>query len=228
MQKEKIEILVIEDEEDILELVEYLLKKEGYKTTGFLSTEHVIQFLDEESPSLLIVDRNLPNVEGSRFVSHLREQGYTIPVIFLTAKDTQSDIEDGFESGGDDYITKPFQPKEFILRVNALLRRSGALVSGDIVKYKEIALNRIKKTVFIGNNDITLTQFESDLLYFLIQNAGKNIDREVLHNALWQDKIESSNYNAMNVAINRLKKKIDPEGKLGYFHAIWGVGYKFE
>jgi DNA-binding response OmpR family regulator len=228
MQKEKIEILVIEDEEDILELVEYLLNKEGYKTTGFLSTEHVMQFLDEESPSLLIVDRNLPNVEGSQFVSHLREQGYTIPVIFLTAKDTQNDIEDGFESGGDDYITKPFKPKEFILRVNALLRRTGVLASQDIVKYKEITINRTKKIVSTNSEDIVLTQFESDLLYFLIQNAGKNIDREVLHDALWQDKMESSNYNAMNVAVSRLKKKIDPEGKLGYFHAIWGVGYKFE
>jgi DNA-binding response OmpR family regulator len=228
MQKEKIEILVIEDEEDILELVEYLLKKEGYKTTGFLSTEHVQQFLDEESPSLIIIDRNLPNIEGSEFVSNLRDQGYTIPVIFLSAKDKQVDIEDGFERGGDDYITKPFQPKEFILRVNALLRRTGALASQDIIRYKEITLNRTKKIVSVEGDDIALTQFECDLLYFLMHNAGKTIEREVLYDTLWHDKIEHSNYNAMNVAVSRLKKKIDPHGKLGYFHAIWGVGYKFE
>ncbi len=228
MQKEKIEILVIEDEEDILELVEYLLKKEGYKTTGFLSTEYVQQFLDEENPSLLIVDRNLPNVEGSEFVSNLREQGYVIPVIFLSAKNTQVDIEDGFERGGDDYITKPFQPKEFLLRVNALLRRTGALAKQDTIRYKEISLNRMNKIVSIGSNNIILTQFECDLLYYLMHNAGKTIEREVLHEALWQDKMEQSNYNAMNVAVSRLKKKIDPHGKLGYFHAIWGIGYKFE
>ncbi|MDD5406496.1 MAG: response regulator transcription factor [Sulfurovaceae bacterium] len=228
MLKEKIEILIIEDEEDILELVEYLLKKEGYKTAGFLSTEHVQQFLDEESPSLIIADRNLPNVEGSEFISNLRDQGYTIPVIFLSAKDKQSDIEDGFERGGDDYITKPFQPKEFILRVNALLRRTGTLASQDIIRYKEITLNRTKKIVSVKSEDIALTQFECDLLYFLIQNAGKTIEREILHDTLWQDKMEHSNYNAMNVAVSRLKKKIDPEGKLGYFHAVWGIGYKFE
>lgn len=85
-----IEIVIIEDEEDILELIEYHLNKEGYSVTGFLSTENVEQFLEEETPALMLVDRNLPGMEGSEFVAYLREMGYDIPVIFLTAKDKES------------------------------------------------------------------------------------------------------------------------------------------
>ena len=123
MQNENIEIVVIEDEEDILELIEYHLSKEGYAVTGFLSTENVEQFLEEETPSLMLVDRNLPGMEGSHFIAYLREIGYDIPVIFLTAKDAESELVEGFEAGGDDYICKPFSPKELTLRVKALLKR---------------------------------------------------------------------------------------------------------
>ena len=98
MQNNNIEIVIIEDEEDILELLEYHLVKEGYEVSGFLSTENVEQFLEEESPSLMIVDRNLPGMEGSEFIAYLRETGYDIPVIFLTAKDHESELEEGFHA----------------------------------------------------------------------------------------------------------------------------------
>lgn len=127
--EKRIEIVIIEDEEDILELIEYHLRKEGYETTGFLSTDKVEQFLEEESPSLLIADRNLPGMEGSEFVAHLRERGYDIPVIFLTAKDKEEQLEEGYDRGGDDYMSKPFNPRELVLRVRALLKRSGRFLS---------------------------------------------------------------------------------------------------
>jgi DNA-binding response OmpR family regulator len=226
--KSQIEIVVVDDEPDILELVEYLLQKDGYKTTGFLSTQNLKQFLDEESPSLLIMDRNLPDIEGSVFVATLRKLGYTIPVIFLSAKDMQNDIEEGFERGGDDYITKPFQPKELILRVNAILRRTGVLQTQNIIKYKELSLNKNDNSVTIGVDSIKLTQFEVDLLSYLISNSAKIIDRATLQNDIWGEKLEDENQNAINVAISRLKKKIDPLNKLSYFHSVWGVGYRFE
>ena len=116
MKNNNIEIVIIEDEEDILELLEYHLSKEGYSVTGFLSAENVEQFLEEENPALMIVDRNLPGVEGSEFVAQMREIGYNIPVIFLTARDKEIDLEEGFNSGGDDYMTKPFSSKELLLR----------------------------------------------------------------------------------------------------------------
>jgi DNA-binding response OmpR family regulator len=101
-------IVIVEDEEDILELIEYNLQKHGFETIGFISTKNVFQALKEESVDLLIMDRNLPGIDGSEFVSHIRSKDIHIPVIYLSAKNKDSDIEEGFESGGDDYITKPF------------------------------------------------------------------------------------------------------------------------
>ncbi len=223
-----IEIVIVDDEPDILELVEYLLQKEGYRTTGFLTTQNLKQFLDEENPSLLIMDRNLPNIEGSEFVANLREQGYNIPIIFLSAKNNQDDIEEGLERGGDDYITKPFQPKELILRVNALLKRSGAIKPQNKIKYKDILLNKTNNSASINGANIQLTSFEVELLAYLITNSSKTLDRATLQNDIWGEKLDDDNQNAVNVAISRLKKKIDPHGNLGYFHSVWGVGYRFE
>ena len=161
-----IEIVVIEDEEDILELIEYHLTKEGYSVTGFLSTDRVEQFLNEESVALMIVDRNLSNTEGSQFVSSLRAKGENVPVIFLTAKDKTSDIEEGFMCGGDDYITKPFSHKELLLRVKAILRRSG-VSSNSRVKYRDILLDIAANEVYIDGRCVELTPLEFNLLHTL-------------------------------------------------------------
>ena len=222
-----IEIIVIEDEEDILELIEYHLQKEGYSVTGFLSTEHVEQFLEEETPSLMIVDRNLPGMEGSAFVAYLRETGYDIPVIFLTAKDKEKDLEDGFEAGGDDYMTKPFSPKELMLRVKALLKRSGALQKRPKLKYKTLTLDLFDKTVHTEEGELSLTNLEFKLLHTFMQHIDKPLTRDYLRDEVWGAEGEGVNDNAVNVAINRLKNKIDPQNRHTYFHPVWGVGYKF-
>jgi DNA-binding response OmpR family regulator len=222
----KIEIVIIEDEEDILELIEYHLQKEGYETVGFLSTENVEQFLEEETPSLMIVDRNLQGMEGSVFVAYLREQGYDIPVIFLTAKDQEMDLEEGYESGGDDYMTKPFSHKELTLRVKALLKRSGALPRQDKLKYKDITLDKAKTTAYINGEPVSLTLLEFNLLYTFVKNVDKPLTRDFLREEVWGSEGEGVNDNTVNVAINRLKKKIDPTGEKGYFTPVWGIGYK--
>jgi DNA-binding response OmpR family regulator len=227
MQKENIEIVIIEDEEDILELIEYHLSKEGYAVTGFLSTENVEQFLEEESPSLLLLDRNLPGMEGSEFVSSLRKTGYDIPVIFLTAKDQESDLESGFEAGADDYMTKPFSPKELTLRVKALLKRSGALQKQSRLKYKSLTMDLLKKDLYVDGQAVSLTNLEFNLLYTFMKYIDKPLTRDFLRDEVWGSDGDGVNDNAVNVAINRLKNKIDPENEQNYFHPVWGVGYKF-
>lgn len=227
MQNEHIEIVVIEDEEDILELIEYHLTKEGYSVTGFLSTENVEQFLEEESPSLMIVDRNLPGMEGSEFISYLRKTGYDIPVIFLTAKDHESELEEGFEAGGDDYMVKPFSPKELTLRVKALLKRSGALQKQDRIKHKALILDVNKKELYIDGDAISLTNLEFSLLYTFMKNINKALTRDFLREEVWGSEGEGITDNVVNVAINRLKNKIDPQSEKNYFEPVWGVGYKF-
>ena len=227
MQNKNIEIVIIEDEEDILELVEYHLLSEGYSVTGFLSTENVEQFLEEERPSLMIVDRNLPGMEGSEFVSYLRDIGYSIPVIFLTAKDQDRDLEEGFNAGADDYITKPFNPKELKLRVKALLKRSGLLSKQKHLKHKNLLLDTNEKTLTIENENISITHREFKLLKIFIENVDKAITRDYLRVEVWGTDGDGVNDNAVNVAINRLKNKIDPKNEQNYFKPVWGVGYKF-
>ena len=224
-QKKDIEIVVIEDESDILELIEYHLEKAGYSVMGFLSTDSVEQFLEEENPSLMIVDRNLPGVEGSDFVAQMRDIGYDIPVMFLTARDKESDLVEGFESGGDDYMTKPFSSKELLVRVEALLRRSGA-TSSDKMKFRDMVLDLQQHALRIDEKSIELTNLEFRLLHTFVKNAHQALDRDFLRDEVWDDDSANFHDKTINVAMNRLKKKIDPKGEKEYFAPVWGVGYK--
>ena len=222
-----IEIVIIEDEEDILELIEYHLEKEGYSVTGFLSTENVEQFIEEERPALMIVDRNLPGMEGSEFVAYLREVGYDVPIIFLTAKAKESELEEGFDAGGDDYMCKPFSPKELTLRVKALLKRSGVLQKQNRLKHKLLTIDLTQKDLFVDGKAVSLTNLEFNLLHTFIKHIDKALTRDFLRDEVWGVEGEGVNDNAVNVAINRLKNKIDPQNEQNYFHPVWGVGYKF-
>ena len=225
--EQAIEIVVIEDEVDILELVEYHLSKEGYRVTGFLSSENVEQFLEEETPALMIIDRNLPGMEGSEFVSYLRKSGYDIPVIFLTAKDKEAEIEEGFESGCDDYMCKPFSPTHLTLRVKALLRRAGVIQKQERLKYKFLTLDLTKNETYVEGKQIFLTSLEFRLLHTFMKHIGKPLTRDFLRDEVWGSGVEMVNDNAVNVAINRLKNKIDPKNEQQYFNPVWGVGYRF-
>ena len=225
MQNKSLEIVIIEDEEDILELVEYHLQKAGYATMGFLSTEKVVQFLEEEHPSLMIVDRNLPGCEGSEFVAELRKYGCNIPVIFLTAKDKDNDLEEGFKRGGDDYIIKPFKPKELLLRVEALLRRAGA-ISNSKIKYRDLTLDISNRILSIENDVIDLTNLEFRLLHTFIKHPNTTLERDFLRDEVWGDDSINFHDKTINVTMNRLKKKIDPSSSKEYFVPVWGVGYK--
>jgi len=225
MENKNIEIVVIEDEEDILELLEYHLTKEGYSVTGFLSTENVEQFIEEENPALMIVDRNLPGIDGSDFVSQMIETGYDIPVIFLTARDKERDLVEGFNSGGDDYMTKPFSTKELLLRIAALLKRSG-VKSGEKIRYRDLTLDLMKREVLVEQSSVALTNLEFKLLHTFVKNVHQLLDRDYLRDEVWGDDSSDFHDKTINVAINRLKKKIDPEGSKEYILPVWGVGYK--
>jgi DNA-binding response OmpR family regulator len=225
MENESLEIVIIEDEEDILELLEYHLQKAGYETMGFLSTENVEQFLEEENPALIIVDRNLPNIEGSEFVQYLRSLGYNTPVIFLTAKDKESDLEEGFERGADDYITKPFNTNELLLRVKAVLKRSGFLENTKL-KHRDLVMDLKKHAFSIDGEDVELTNLEFDLLHTFMKNPNQALERDFLREEVWRDEGAEFHEKTINVTISRLKKKIDPTGKKEYLVPIRNVGYK--
>ncbi len=221
MKNQNIEIVIIEDDEDILELLEYHLQKAGYDTMGFLSTKKVEQFLEEENPSLLIVDRNLSDVEGSEFIEQVRSKGYDTPVIFLTAKNSDTDIDEGFLRGGDDYITKPFRMQEVLFRIKAILKRSG-FTEQNKLKHRDLLLDVEERELTINGDHIKLTNMEFNLLHTFIKNANKPLQREFL----LEEVSEESQGKTINVAINRLKNKIDPHGSKAYITSVWGIGYK--
>ena len=217
----KANILVIEDEEDILELLTFHLKKNSYNVKAFSSTKNVKKFL--KGIDLLIVDRNLKGTEGSLFIKELREEGFNEPVIYLSAKTRQEEIEEGFLSGGDDYITKPFNMNELLLRIKAILKRSKKKF--EVLTYKDIIIKIKPKEVFINEKEVKLTKLEFKLLYEFIKNKNIVLSREYLLQNVWKDE-EFFQDKTVNVAINRLKLKIDPKKKKNYINSIRGLGYK--
>lgn len=218
-------ILIVEDEEDILELLEYNLQKEGYETAGFLNIDkNVRNILNEEQVDLIIMDRNLPGIEGTTFINEIKQQGYVNPVIYVTAKDRDEDIIEGFESHADDYITKPFNVKELCARVKAVIKRTSKDI--DILKIKDIVYKASNKKFYIDENEIDLTHLEHDLLLEFVKNKDILMTREHLLNSVWQDSFEKKE-KTVNVAIKRLKAKIDPNGEKEYIRSIRGEGYIF-
>lgn len=218
-------IVIVEDEEDLLDLLEYNLIKEDFDVIGFLNTKGVENILEEENIDLLLMDRNLPDIEGSEFVKSLRENGIVVPVIYLSAKDKDTDIEEGFLSGGDDYLVKPFNMKELILRVKSIIRRTSSKVTNGTIRYKDILLDKGTRRISIDGAFIETTKLEFDLLHELILNKNTILDRDYLLQSVWEH-AEENQYKTVNVAITRLKNKIDPHKIKNYIQTIRGIGYK--
>lgn len=218
-------ILIIEDEEDILELLEYTLQKEGYETIGFLNVNNnVRKVLNEEQIDLILMDRNLPGIEGTSFINEIKQQGFSNPVIYVTAKDKDEDIISGFDNHADDYITKPFNIKELCARIKAVIKRSSKDI--EVLKVKDIVYTSSNKKFYIDNIELNLTHLEHDLLLEFIKNKDILLSREHLLTSVWQDSFEKKE-KTVNVAIKRLKSKIDPNAKKEYIRSIRGEGYIF-
>jgi DNA-binding response OmpR family regulator len=206
-----IKIALIEDEEDLLDLLEFNLMNAGFDAVGFLNTKKVRDFIIEENPDLLIVDRNLPDIEGSEFVKNLKDEGFNIPVIFLTAKTSENDLLEGFEKGADDYIKKPFSINELIARIKAVLKRYNK--ETDFLSYKNYKLDLTNKNLLIDNETIDLTKSEFKLLKIFFENPKRVISKDEIAELL------EINEKSVNVSINRLNHKID------LIESKRGIGY---
>lgn len=218
-------ILIVEDEEDILELLEYSLQKEGFETIGFLNVDNNLKkVLQEEDISLILMDRNLPGSEGTTFINEIKKEGYDNPVIYVTAKDKDEDIIVGFEAHADDYITKPFNLKELNARIKAVIKRTSKQI--DFLKVKDITYKANNKKFYIEDKEIDLTHLEHDLFLEFIKNKDILLSREHLLDSVWEDSLDKK-IKTVNVAIKRLKTKIDPEGKKDYIKSVRGEGYIF-
>ena len=222
--KMKAMVAVVEDDPDLLELLEYSLGKAGYDVVGFLNTKNVKRVLTEEPVDLILMDRNLPDVEGSEYIAMLRYQGLKTPVIFLSAKDSSTQIQEAFLRGADDYICKPFELEELLLRIKAVLRRTRGEEEEQVVTYRDIELHLHSRETFIAGTPIELTKLEFNLLRIFIENRTTVLRRDFLLKNVWG---KNGDYQGrtVNVAINRLKEKIDPEKSKEYIKTVRGIGY---
>jgi two-component system alkaline phosphatase synthesis response regulator PhoP len=220
-------ILIIDDEEDLCEILQYNLDNEGFITGVAHSAEEALTMPVHEF-DLLLLDVMMGPISGFKLADKLRkEQNNSIPIIFLTAKDTENDLLTGFSLGADDYISKPFSINELTARVKAVLKRSdtGKLKVNLPVQFGDIELDIVRKRVVIGDEKIELTRKEFEILKLLIQNHGKIYSREDILNIVWEKDVIVTN-RTVDVNITRLRNKLG-----GYGASLknkTGYGYYFE
>jgi DNA-binding response OmpR family regulator len=220
-------ILIVDDEEDLCEILQYNLDNEGFITNIAHSAEEALVMPIHEF-DLLLLDVMMGPVSGFKLADKLRkEQNNPIPIIFLTAKDTENDLLTGFSLGADDYISKPFSLNELSARIKAVLKRSDLSKSkrNAPVNYGNVELDTVRKRVIIGNEKIELTRKEFEILKLLIENHGKIYSREDILNIVWEKDVIVTN-RTVDVNITRLRNKLGKQGvslknKTGY-------GYYYE
>lgn len=222
-------ILVVDDEEDLCEILKFNLETEGYEVDTALNAEEALK-LNISSYSLLLLDVMMGEISGFKLASMLRKNPATanIPIIFLTAKDTENDMLTGFSLGADDYISKPFSIRQVIARVKAVIRRTADKVveqDSNLLEYETLVLDtkRIKAT--INKQEIPLTKKEFEILKLLLENKGNVFSREEILSRIWKDEVYVLD-RTVDVNITRLRKKIDPYGK--NIVTRLGFGYCFE
>lgn len=222
-------ILVVDDEEDLCEILKFNLETEGYEVDTAFSAEEALK-RDISSYQLLLLDVMMGEMSGFKMASLLRKNEKTagIPIIFLTAKDTENDMLTGFSLGADDYISKPFSIRQVIARVKAVLRRTSnreKQPDGDLLTYETLSLDikRIRATV--DGKPVPLTKKEFEILRLLLENKGNVFSREEILSRVWKDEVYVLD-RTIDVNITRLRKKIDPYGK--NIVTRLGFGYCFE
>jgi len=223
-------ILVVDDEADLVELVSYNLKKEGFNIDSALDGETALTKLKKGRYDLVVLDLMLPGIQGMELCRILRNDPKTeaLPIIMLTAKGEEVDKILGLEMGADDYVTKPFSPRELVARVKAVLRRAMEKPAPEkILKAGELVIDRERYTVSVKGKSIKLSATEFKLLLFLAERKGKVFNREQLLDAVWGDEafVEPR---TVDVHIRRLRSQIEEDpAHPRYIKTLRGIGYFF-
>ena len=230
MMKDKSLILLIDDDPNISHLVQLYLEKEGYEVQLAARGDEGLAAFKRRPPNLLLLDVMLPGMDGWQVCRAVR-QFSSIPIIMLTAKDETFDKVLGLELGADDYLTKPFEPKELIARIKAVLRRtqqSGAEEKGDVVSFPNLTVSLSQYEVHYQGKLIEMPPKELEVLYFLASNANLVFTRDQLLEKVWgYDFFGDSR--TVDVHIKRVREKLPGSEDYGWqIRTVWGVGYKFE
>lgn len=227
-------ILVVEDELSIATLLEYNLSKSGFDVIAATDGRQALALAEQVKPELILLDLMLPKLDGLDVCKHLRQQKLMTPVIMLTAKDDEFDKVLGLELGADDYITKPFSPREVVARVKAVLRRyqlnteKTEKTEDKSVQVGEVLIYPERYEVFYQGDPIALTPKQFELLVYLAENKGRVLSREQLLNAVW-DYDYDGDTRIVDVHVSHLREKFEKDKKNPtYIKTVRGFGYKLE
>ena len=224
-------ILVVEDEADILELVRYNLVREGYRVRGVLSGEEALEAVNAQMPDLIVLDLMLPGIDGLEICKALKNdvRKAHIPIIMLTAKGEEVDMVTGLELGADDYVTKPFNPRELVARVKTILRRYNSGFAPDkVLELGKLKIDLSRHEASIDGKLVSLRTKEFALLSALAQNPGIVLSRERLLELVWGCDYYGET-RTVDVHIRWLREKIEPDpSNLTRIITVRGTGYRFE
>jgi DNA-binding response OmpR family regulator len=217
-------ILVVEDEQAIAELVRAYLRRDGFDVVWARSGEQALEELSRHPVRLVVLDIGLPGIDGFEVCRRLR--GRTgVPILMLSARDDEVDRVAGLEAGADDYVTKPFSPRELVARVKAILRRSasaGVAMDGGALAVGDVALDRASRTVTVGGEPVDLTSREFDLLEALLAHPGIVLSRDRLLELVWQGEFAGGT-RTVDVHVAQLRGKL---GRPDFVETVRGAGYK--
>ena len=227
MAKDKPRILIVDDEEDICEILQFNLESEGFETDVAYSAEEAVT-KKLKKYNLILLDVMMGKMSGFRLAEKIRKElGLAVPIIFLTAKDTENDIVTGFNIGADDYIPKPFSIKEVVVRVKAVMRRASGEIQHvePVITSGKFKLDTEVKRLLIEDKKIDLTRKEFEVMRLLMENEGRTFPREDILSRVWSDDVVVTD-RTVDVNITRLRKKLGEHGKC--IRNKSGFGYYFE
>ncbi len=222
-------VLVVEDEKNIAELVKYNLEQEGFRVLSAMNGNTGLEQARKEKPSLIVLDLMLPGIDGIEICKILKQNYKTshIPIIMLTAKSQESDKIVGLELGADDYVTKPFSPRELVARTKAVLRRVREKAKREVLKAGTLELDTAKHVVTIKGKPQELTSKEYDLLHALMEADGRVLSREFLLERVWgYDQSVNIETRTVDMHVGQLRKKLKPEAQR--IVTVKNVGYRFD
>lgn len=217
-------ILIIEDNQDINNMIRDALVREGYSCTQAFSGTEGKLLLEQDSFVLVILDLMLPGMTGEELLEVIKKQK-NIPVIILSAKDSLDSKVGLLSAGADDYITKPFELKELLVRIQVQLRKSGTVKEEDLLAYKDMRLLRSNMQVTINGNVLTLTRQEYKILELLLLNQKRVFSKQDIYDYAWEDYYIGED-KTINVHISNIRKKIKNYTDEEYIETVWGVGFK--
>mgnify|MGYP000765447937 FL=1 len=228
--EQKKTVLIVEDEKNIVDIIAFNLKKEGYTVITAADGEEGVQKAMEENPDLILLDIMLPKMDGFEVCQHIREFS-NMPIVMLTAKGDDMDKILGLEYGADDYITKPFNILEVKARIKAIMRRTAASQprkeESKVIEAGDLKLDCESRRLFILGREVNLTAKEFDLLELLVNNPNKVYGRENLLNLVWGYEYPGD-VRTVDVHVRRLREKIESNpSEPKYVHTKWGVGYYY-